>query len=363
MTFTQIPKQYYANDTLKEAVVKIIEGYEKIWKDNSVWGDWEERCKSTKKIYANKKQHTHATPAKGIVWINAPASPPKKVDANRPLVISPSAPFVIGDDSFTHDIVASIIFEMGNCVNYVPKNTHELIEASFYSGNISLKACGEKTALIEATATKKYVELMRVIPATNRPYQSNRDVYLNRANFTQEQFGETFCDSLHNPTDKINPDLTSGDRYSLDAICSKKVTRENIIKATRNVVCKMFDSSCARDGGPWDKIVQIVAKKFPLESKHNAGVYLAGLELLYKVFRSERRKWIYNLMSFTDNWFTPPMIKGASPIGTCTLTGNDSQQVRANLTLMIKELSWRHIGPPTDDSPDKVSGKYIKLGN
>ncbi|MHC4440565.1 MAG: hypothetical protein ACYS3S_24720, partial [Planctomycetota bacterium] len=256
----------------------IIARYEAIWQNTALWGIYTNRVRAVDRLFVRKGDPKDTITKKGsdgtkkiFIYckdasasdISPTASNADEIDYNMP---------ELGKGSGEYDIAAAILMEMGNCVDEVDHTAQ--IRSDFYGGAMTLVDVGNKVAGEESHGMWDYIRLMREIPADQRPYQSNRDVYKNRQNQTITQFGKTFAGTPHQSFNQSASEtaLKSGETYQFDAI--KYGTHENIKSVLNHAGILILGRTNTKSSAAWSDLVKLIAGKLGTSPQNNARLYL-----------------------------------------------------------------------------------------
>jgi len=338
-------------------VKNIIISYENIWQSHSqLWNVYKSRIASVQGLFVRKgdSKDTFTKTDSQKIFIYSPNPVPDD--------ISPTAQYCddvdyncpeLGHGDGHHDIAAAILMEMGNCkIN--PQALPD-IRRKFYDGLISLSAVGIKIAGAEGAGMWDYIKMMREIPAAQRPYQSNRDVYKTRNVQTDIKFAEFFADTKHAKSTELgSTSLLSGECYSLETITDADYN--NVLAATKNIGVKLLGLSKPNGENAWGKIVDLLKTKIGTNKVNNVGLYLNAIELIKKIagtriVTATPPKW--------NEWsFSVPMINASKNKSMCNVQLKE-------LKPLINNLEQSMTLPPKPTLSDieikQLSGTYLHV--
>jgi len=205
----------------------------------------------------------------------------------------------IGTSSAVAAIGSDLLFEMGNCFgDKAPKIASA--RTRFYSAKITLKETGLQIAGVESAGMIGYVELMRGIPADQRPYKANRDVKKNEGAGTPREFAQIFSATPHSQFSSGGAtSLNSGDTYALETITLAK--DQDLKDAVSNLGAKHLSLTTQQGRKAWDDIVTAIAAKMTFTNQTaKSSFYQVCTGILHTLQTSGTVRG----MSVTDNILT-----------------------------------------------------------
>ena len=354
-----IPNDWYPFDGNDLDTVKnIIIGYENIWSTShsQLWDVYKLRVASVNNLYVSRGDPSKTKTDLDAKIITIYSLKPVPND------ISPTAQKCdetdynmneLGHGDGHHDIAAAILMEMGNCK--INRQALPNIRRKFYDGLISLSAVGIEIAGVEGAGMWDYIKMMRVIPAAQRPYQSNRDVYKTRNIQTDIKFAEFFADTKHAKSAKSgSTSLLSGECYSLETITLADYN--NVLVATKNIGVKLLGLSKPNGVNAWGEIVDLLKSKIGTNKLNNVGLYLNAFELINKIAGT---RIVTAKPPKLHEWsFNTPMINASKNKPTCNVQLKE-------LKPLINNLEQSMTLPPkpglTDIEIKQLSGTYLHV--
>lgn len=341
----------FSGDAMK--VQRIIEGYENMWQNTNLWDVYKRRVLSVKELFVrpgDSKKDTITKPKEQKIFIYSP----KKIKGKILNDISPIASKCDDTDynmpepgkvDGLHDIAAAILMEMGNCL--INPNAIPNIRRKFYNGDISLTQVGIEIAGEEGAGMWDYIKMMRVIPADQRPYQSNRDIYKTRHVQTDPQFAKYFADTKHaGPTS-----LLSGETYAYESL--SLASRDDVKKLLYAIGGKLL--GVLTSGRDWPNVVQLLSNKFGADTAYNTSFYGATLELI-KGYQS-----LHNMFSpWHDPWELTKGMETKFVPKSVMVNKSEYRSMCESITKGIPGVP-KQMSPTKDISNITRTNKYLKV--
>ena len=342
-------------------VQAIIEGYEQVWrKDKKLWLMYGARVSCVQKMLVEVgagRAFTDTTSREIHIVSTYPVPLVKVIPLKMKNGSLHKAVISYSKTSGYHDMVDSILFEMGNCKLRSVKGIRDL----FYSGMRSLTEVGVDVAEAEAENMWEYVQLMRVIPRKERAYQTNRNVYVFRGARKISDVCGIFVKSPHDESATSGAaTLSSGERYSLEAIVLADY--KDVMLAVANIgrVWLGIKAQSAAVGS-WKYVVDRMLTKVgggPRKEKY-AVWYICVLELISALEPVlSKTKRTVPPGAIKDWMFTNNMISQFKLVPRCRVVLSDLRVFMIDLN-----KSWGLLGPCLSDKELRaLSGKYFRVG-